>query len=441
MAFVKDLWMKTVRLPDGRSTKVRSARHGKGKRWLAVWETPDGREQSEAFDRKADAEKKVSVMQADIARGDYIDPNAGKQLLGDFGGRWLSSRMVDPSTAIRYEYIYRLHVEPVFARRQIRSIKPSEIQAWISDLSQRVGTSTIQTSFLVLQGILDLAVADEALKRSPAKSPIVQVPKRATEEIHAWSDQRVRAIIDAHPDLLRALPIVAAGCGLRQGELFGLALEDLDFGEKLVRVRRQIKKLGTQYVYALPKNDRERVVPLPDWVAEALRVHIHKYKALVCSLPWEQLNGRLRTHNLLFRWTDDQFIKARSYSETVWKPALVAAGVIPVPDKDPRSRRRFETTRKEGLHQLRHYYASIALVGGVSIKELAEYLGHADPGFTLRTYAHLMPGSHDRARRAVDDRLFRPRTVSDGTATEQRRNRGSTRDARRQAGVTEPAGQ
>ncbi|MGW4638907.1 site-specific integrase [Sphaerisporangium sp. NPDC004334] len=232
-------------------------------------------------------------------------------------------------------------------------------------------------------------------------------------------DQRVRAIIDAHPDLLRALPIVAAGCGLRQGELFGLALEDLDFGEELVRVRRQIKKLGTQYVYALPKNDRERVVPLPDWVAEALRVHTQKYKALVCSLPWEQQNGRLRTHNLLFRWTDDQFIKARSYSETVWKPALVAAGVIPVPDKDPRSRRRFETTRKEGLHQLRHYYASIALVGGVSIKELAEYLGHADPGFTLRTYAHLMPGSHDRARRAVDHRLFRPRAVSDGTATEQ----------------------
>ncbi|WP_248965991.1 tyrosine-type recombinase/integrase [Sphaerisporangium perillae] len=419
MAFVKDLWMKTVRHPGGRKEKVRTARHGKGKRWLAVWENPDGREQSEAYERKADAEKKASAMQADVARGDYIDPNAGKQLFGGFGGRWLSSRMVDPSTAIRYEYIYRLHVEPVFARRQVKSIKPSEIQAWISDLSQRVGTSTIQTAFLVLQGILDLAVADEALKKSPAKSPIVQVPKRATEEIHAWSDQRVQAVIDAHPDLLRTLPIVGAGCGLRQGELFGLALEDIDFEEKLIRVRRQVKKLGAGYVYALPKNDRERLVPLPDWVAEALRVHVARSEPLVCTLPWEKPNGKLRTHNLLFRWTDDHFIKARSYSETVWKPALVTAGVIPVPSKDPRARQRFETTRKEGLHQLRHYYASISLVGGVSIKELAEYLGHADPGFTLRTYAHMMPGSHDRARRAVDDRLFRPRAASDGTATEQ----------------------
>jgi integrase len=57
------------------------------------------------------------------------------------------------------------------------------------------------------------------------------------------------------------------------------------------------------------------------------------------------------------------------------------------------------TTRKEGIHQLRHYYASVMLAEGVSIKELAEYLGHSDPGFTLRVYAHMLPCSHDRPRR------------------------------------------
>lgn len=60
------------------------------------------------------------------------------------------------------------------------------------------------------------------------------------------------------------------------------------------------------------------------------------------------------------------------------------------------------------------------LAGGVSVKELAEYLGHADPGFTLRVYAHMMPGSHDRARRAVDDRLFRPRTATSRDRTRSR---------------------
>ncbi|MER5336844.1 hypothetical protein [Micromonospora sp. NPDC002717] len=49
-----------------------------------------------------------------------------------------------------------------------------------------------------------------------------------------------------------------------------------------------------------------------------------------------------------------------------------------------------------------------------SVKALSEYLGHADPGFTLRTYTHLMPTSEDRTRRAVDKVLG---LSSDGLAT------------------------
>ena len=65
------------------------------------------------------------------------------------------------------------------------------------------------------------------------------------------------------------------------------------------------------------------------------------------------------------------------------------------------------TTRREGIHQLRHYYASVMLAGGVSIKELAEYLGHSDPAFTLRVYAHMLPCSHDRARAVISERFSR----------------------------------
>jgi site-specific recombinase XerD len=54
------------------------------------------------------------------------------------------------------------------------------------------------------------------------------------------------------------------------------------------------------------------------------------------------------------------------------------------------------------MHALRHHYASVLLDAGVSIRALADYLGHHDPGFTLRTYAHMMPASDDRARAAID---------------------------------------
>lgn len=61
--------------------------------------------------------------------------------------------------------------------------------------------------------------------------------------------------------------------------------------------------------------------------------------------------------------------------------------------------------RSNGMHALRHWYASVLLEAGVSIKALSEYLGHADPGFTLRTYTHLMPSTEARAREAVDAAL------------------------------------
>jgi integrase len=79
----------------------------------------------------------------------------------------------------------------------------------------------------------------------------------------------------------------------------------------------------------------------------------------------------------------------------------------PPPEKDKRGRLRYSTTRKEGIHQLRPYYASVMLAAGVSIKELAEYLGHADPAFTLRVYAHLLSSSHDRARADINEHFTR----------------------------------
>jgi integrase len=192
-----------------------------------------------------------------------------------------------------------------------------------------------------------------------------------------------------------------------------LGVEDVDYDEMMLHVRRQLKRLGgTGHVYGLPKNDHERDVPLPAWGAAAIRAHLAAHSAWPCTLPWEKLNGKPETHSLLYRWPDGSFVRYRSYSEQVWKPALVAAGIIGEPVTDKRVRRRYETVRKEGPHQLRHFYASVMLHGGVSVKELAEYLGHRHALVTLQVYSHLIAGSHDRARQVFDSAMFKPRAVS-----------------------------
>jgi integrase len=68
-------------------------------------------------------------------------------------------------------------------------------------------------------------------------------------------------------------------------------------------------------------------------------------------------------------------------------------------------RKAVEAAGAPGLryHDLRHTYASTLLSRGVSIRAVAEWLGHATPVVTLTTYAHLMPTDDDVARGVLDD--------------------------------------
>ena len=46
--------------------------------------------------------------------------------------------------------------------------------------------------------------------------------------------------------------------------------------------------------------------------------------------------------------------------------------------------------------------SSSIFYAGESIKAVSEYLGHSDPGFTLRVYCHRMTASDKRTRSAID---------------------------------------
>ena len=56
----------------------------------------------------------------------------------------------------------------------------------------------------------------------------------------------------------------------------------------------------------------------------------------------------------------------------------------------------------DGLHQLRHFYASLLIHHGLSVKAIQEYLGHHSAVLTLDTYGHLWPDGEDLTRAAVD---------------------------------------
>ncbi len=98
-------------------------------------------------------------------------------------------------------------------------------------------------------------------------------------------------------------------------------------------------------------------------------------------------------------------LAAQTFTESSREAAELRLRLHAASHLGQRELRSIKPSRANGMHALRHCYASVLIDAGESVRAVADYLGHSDPGFTLRVYAHLFPSSEDRARHAVD-RLF-----------------------------------
>ncbi|GIM93808.1 NUDIX domain-containing protein [Paractinoplanes toevensis] len=275
----------------------------------------------------------------------------------------------------------------------------------------KVGTPALVGLHLRQKLILTAAVDDGLIGKNPCAAKSVTAPVPVSPKIVPWTMPVVASARAGLRPHYRPIVDVGAGCGARLGEIFGLSSEDFDFDSGWLTIRRQVKRVGSRMVFGLPKNDKERQVPLPESVSEAVQGHLAAFPPAPVTLPWEDPKlGDPVTVPLVFTTTLRTVLRQHVFAATAWHPAPRGAGV--------------EVRRSNGLHALRHFYASVLLDAGENIKAVAEWLGHADAAFTLRVYAHLMPESPGRARRALDG-LFRGPDGFDGPATAQRVRRST----------------
>jgi integrase len=387
MGHVQDLWYSPD--PDGEDRPT--ARHGHGSRWKARYLDPDGHERSKAFARKADAEKFLTQVGADLIRGSYLDPDAGKITLRKYAERWQATRSWDASTRQTMQYRISKYILPGLGDKRLDQLsrQPSLISGWTAGL--RVSPRTATQALSTLSSIMGAAVDDGLVSRNPCHAGSVRAPRTQRRKIVPWTAAQVAAVRAAMDGRYEAMADCGAGLGLRQGEIFGLPLDAVDFLRRTVRVRMQIRIVGYRTVFAPPKGGRERDVPLPSTVSSALAAHLKLFPARPVTLPWLEPGGKPRTETLIFTTVGGLAHHRTTFNTEVWRPARKAAGL----PNDP----------ENGMHALRHHYASVLLAGGVDVRALAEYLGHHDPAFTLRIYAHLMPGAGEHARRAVEKAL------------------------------------
>ena len=343
-------------------------------RYRARWrDHPGGPQHAKHFDRKVDAERFLDRVRGDLVRGIHVDPSASRIRFGAYAESWRASQIHRPTTGALVESHLRHHVLPFFEDRPLGTIRPSDIQAWARGRSAVLAPATLKVVYRYMAAIFGAAVRDRLIAASPCDQ--IKLPAVVRRPIEPLETAALVRLISAMPTRYRALVVVAAASGLRQGEAFGLEVRHVDFEAASVRVEQQLVTLGAQTSIAPPKTAASvRTVPLSDVALDELR---HHFKLT-------GLRDRDRTR-LVFTNEHDGPIRRNRFNE-VWRRAATQA--------------RLPTGT--GFHALRHYYASLLIRHGESVTVVQARLGHASAAETLDTYSHLWPDAADRTRQAVD---------------------------------------
>lgn len=344
-------------------------------RWRARYRDDASKEHAQHFGRRVDAQRWLDEVTASVVTGQYVDPKAGKVTFGDYARAWQAAQMHRTNTAAAVDSALRVHAFPTFGSRAIASIRPTEVQAWVQGLSQRLSPASVRVTFQHFRSVLRAAEADRLIARTPCQR--ITLPRVERAQVQPLPVETVQALIGAMPPPWRALVTLMAGTGLRPGEAAGVTTDRVDWLRRTLRVDRQLL-LTRPPSFGPPKTSAsQRTVPLPRVVLEALAAHLAAFP------PGE--------HGLLFTDCDGGPVN-RDYVTRAFRKAVAETGA-------PAGTR---------LHDCRHFYASLLIRHGESVKVVQARLGHASAVETLGVYAHMWPDSDDTTRAAVDDVLGPP---------------------------------
>lgn len=388
---IDDLWY--LRKRDAQTgERLPSQRHGRGKRWRVCWVDPEtGRPRTELFTRRADAERYDANVRADISRGQYIDPSAGRLTVAEYAEQWRKTLLHRGSTAERVERVIRRHIVPVLGSLPLTQVRASHIRGWVKDRTAHLEPSTLAVVFYgTLVPLFNAAVIDRRIRTSPC--PGTRLPEIPDARYYIARPDEVHALARALPERYRAIVYVAAGCGWRGGEIFGLERDGVDLDRREIHVRHQLTVVAGRQPYLAPAKTKtsHRTNELPATVADALRWHLDRFPGRPEDITDETDPRRPveRLANLVFTRGDGRPIHRADWSH-IWRPAVQAAGL----------------PAGYGLRDLRHYFATVLIHGGANVKSVQLAMGHTTPTITLNTYVGYWPDAVDQTRSLVDSAL------------------------------------
>lgn len=359
--------------------------------YRACWREPSGRQRSKTFKTKREASAYLAEVESALNRGVYVAPDAGRLRFGEYAERWLAGRNDERATAARDRSIMRNHILPRWGRTPLGGLEHSAVQTWVTGLGQQLAPASVAECFRLVSGVMRSAVRDRLIGFNPCDGvKVVRRRRKDTDDQTISRDELVSQLLPAVPDRYRALVGLAAGTGLRWGEVAGLRWDaiDLDLGVvSVVRVAEEVSGHVRLKPYPKSKAGR-RTVPIPPFALDLLRGH--------------QAAFTVGDEGLIFVASTGAALKRGTFRARVWKPSLQRARLPMI--------LRF--------HDLRHSYATWLVSDGVPINDVAKVMGHEQTSTTLDRYTH---STRDRDRRvlATFAAFSLPETVEKGQETTQ----------------------
>lgn len=253
-----------------------------------------------------------------------------------------------------YSYVLNKHVIPIFGKKKIDSIKPSELTLWQNELLQKLSNKAVINVRIVFNGIFEDAFRDEIIQKNPFS--IIKAPNNiAKNENIPFSKDEIFKILEASPLKIKAFFAICFFTGMRTGEITALKWSDIDFINKIIHVRRT-KNKGIE---TTPKT----------------KSSIRDVEILDVLLPYIENHLQFKTDNeyVFLARGNIPFNSSNKISSIYWKKILSDLNI-----------------EYRNLYQMRHTFASLMIASGEDILWVANMLGHKNSNVTLSTYAKYM---------------------------------------------------
>ncbi|CAN3128608.1 tyrosine-type recombinase/integrase [Mycobacterium sp. smrl_JER01] len=289
---------------------------------------------------------------------------AAKLTLRDYAKPWLEHRNVSRRTRENYTYHLEANILPGLGDKALTEITAEDVRAWFSALGTEYETRNAR-AYGVLTAVLNTAVDDGLLDRSPARIKGAAAVKRTKRPVVLLEPDELAKLADAMPDSLGLAVLLTGWCGLRRGELFALTRADVATDGSTVRINKAVTYRERRYVCGPPKTrESNRTVTVPTHLRQALVDHL------------AEAVGPAKTA-LLFPDPETGSFHTEGRFRVPFFAARKAIG-------------------KDDLHfhDLRHFGGVMAAVAGGTTREVMDRLGHTTSSAAMR-YQHVAAGRAD----------------------------------------------